>query len=80
MTSKEIAYQRLERASNDASDDSLLQHYAENTRRQRWSTVVGALCILALVISNGVWFGVYRHQKSAHGRTTTSLRVVDVGF
>ncbi|KAI0906608.1 hypothetical protein F4824DRAFT_371310 [Ustulina deusta] len=66
MTSKEIAYQRLERASNDASDDSLLQHYAENTRRQRWSTVVGALCILALVISNGVWFGVYRHQKSAH--------------
>lgn len=77
MTSKEIAYEPLERSSDDNSDDGLLQHYAKNSRRQRWFSAALALYILALMISNGIWLGVYLHQKNAHG-TTSSLRVVYV--
>ncbi|GAW16608.1 hypothetical protein ANO14919_060410 [Xylariales sp. No.14919] len=66
MTSKEAEYQRLERSSNDISDGGSLQHYAVNTRRQRWPVASWVLCILALVISNGVWLGVYQHQRNAH--------------
>ncbi|KAI1752761.1 hypothetical protein F4782DRAFT_546395 [Xylaria castorea] len=66
MTSKEITYEPLDRSSIDASDDGLLQRYHEKTRGKRWSTAAWALGILALVISNGVWFGVYRHQKNVH--------------
>ncbi|KAI0813694.1 hypothetical protein GGR55DRAFT_702727 [Xylaria sp. FL0064] len=67
MSSKEIAYEPLERASDDNNSDvGLLQHYVKKSRRQRWSTAAWALTIIALVISNGIWFGVYLHQKNAH--------------
>ncbi|KAF2964107.1 hypothetical protein GQX73_g9470 [Xylaria multiplex] len=70
MASKEVTYQPLERSSDENSDDGLLQHYAKNTQRQRWqrwSTAALVLSVLALVISNGVWIGVYQHQKNARG-------------
>lgn len=64
MASKEIAYQPLERSSDDIRDEVLLQHYATSTGKQRWERIVWTLCILAIVISNGVWLGVYKHQKN----------------
>jgi hypothetical protein len=70
MASKEIAYQPLERSSDDIRDEVLLQHYATSTGKQRWERIVWTLCILAIVISNGVWFGVYKHQKNVHGKTS----------
>ncbi|KAI0102731.1 hypothetical protein GGR51DRAFT_277981 [Nemania sp. FL0031] len=69
MASKEIEYQPLERSSDDnTSDDGLLQHYVEKTRKQRWSTAAWALCIVALLISNAVWLGVFIHQKNTHAK------------
>ncbi|KAI1739177.1 hypothetical protein F4680DRAFT_423079 [Xylaria scruposa] len=66
MASKEITYEPLDRSSIEASDDGLLHHYPKITKKNRWSTAALALSIIALVISNGIWIGVYRHQKNSH--------------
>jgi len=66
MSSKEIVYQPLEICSDDSHSEVLLQHYTPSSERQtHWERLALILCIIALVISNGVWVGLRTSQKGA---------------
>ncbi|KAL1844860.1 hypothetical protein VTK73DRAFT_1655 [Phialemonium thermophilum] len=66
MAPKETEYEPLTTASVDESegtDEHVLRPYATRTAKQRWGRAAWVVCVLALVLSNAAWIGVYRHQK-----------------
>lgn len=71
MAPKEIAYEPLredERSSDEAHHAAFLQHYASQTTKERWTRIVCAVCMLAMLISNAVWFNIYNRQKNVQGK------------
>ncbi|KAI1328869.1 hypothetical protein F5Y16DRAFT_419446 [Xylariaceae sp. FL0255] len=78
MSSKEIEYQPLKSASdeNESVHDGLRQHYTENTKKQHWYTALWVLCLLTLVVSNGIWFSVYQTYKSSWDRASHEFPVL----
>lgn len=82
MASKETIYEPLRRSSEGSGEaldhESLLNNYVASTKKQRWGRVVLGFFILVIVISNGIWLSVYRHQKSAHGESCITLIVQEI--
>ncbi|KAB5576185.1 hypothetical protein GE09DRAFT_618151 [Coniochaeta sp. 2T2.1] len=78
MAPKEIAYEALredERSSDEVHHAALLHHYALQTTKESWTRIICAVCMLAMLISNAVWFGIYNHQKNVQARPPTVFPV-----
>ena len=74
MAPKENAYQPLERSSEDLHDGILLHKYAAmSSGKQRWERIISIFCIISIVISNGVWVGIYNYQRGLQSKEITHL-------
>ena len=81
MAPKEIVYEPLredERSSDETDHAVILQHYAIQTKKERWTRIAGVVCVLAMLISNAIWFSVYNRQKNVQCKSSTVSLVLHV--
>ena len=55
----------------------MVHNHVLYTAKHPWIKVFFTLCILAMIISNGVWLSVYRHQKRVHGNISICSLIVN---
>ncbi|KAM3069011.1 hypothetical protein ACMFMG_004190 [Clarireedia jacksonii] len=75
MAPKEVEYQPIEERSSDDLHDGVLQRYSTGAGKQRWERAIWIICILAILISNGMWLGFYHRQKNTKSLNDFSVRM-----
>jgi len=75
MASKEITYKPLERSSDDLQDGVVLD-YVTSSRTKHWERIVWMLCVIALVIGNGIWAVLYYKQKEIQSKIHSLLLIL----
>jgi hypothetical protein len=79
MDSGKTEYQPLATSSDEGHDGpAVVKHFEARRRKERWGKITLGVCLLAIIISNGVWTAVYRRHKHIHGESPPPAMAVSI--